>query len=215
MKTKFLQKLLPALAVDCIGSLLIGISVVVFALNADFAPGGINGMGIIVNYLTGLPIGAIIIALNIPMILVSFRLLGRHFFLSSVKTMLISSFFIDHVVCYLPAFTGSRLAAAIFSGVFAGTGFALIYLQNSSTGGSDFLIMSVKKLKPQLSIGRITQMLDGSVILLAGFIFHNVDAVFYGIIYTVINSLVIDTVMKLLTTHPTHHLKYLVAPAED
>lgn len=215
MKKNYLQKLLQALAVDCIGSLLIGISVVVFALNADFAPGGINGMGIIVNYLTGLPIGTIIIALNIPMILICFRLLGRHFFLSSVKTMLISSFFIDHVVCYLPAFTGNRLAAAILAGASAGTGFALIYLQNSSTGGSDFLIMSVKKLKPQLSIGRITQMLDGSVILLAGFIFHNVDAVFYGVIYTLVNSLVIDAVMKLLTSHPTHYSKFLVASAEE
>lgn len=215
MKTNFLQKLLPALAVDCIGSFLIGVSVVVFALNADFAPGGINGMGVIVNYLTGLPIGAVIIILNIPMILVSFRLLGRQFFLSSVKTMLISSFFIDHVVCYLPAFTGSRLAAALLSGAFAGTGLALIYLQNSSTGGSDFLIMSVKKLKPQLSIGRITQLLDGSVILLAGFVFHNIDAVFYGIIYTLVNSLVIDMVMKQLTSHPTNGLKYLVAPVKE
>lgn len=215
MKTTFLRKLLPALATDCIGSFLIGISVVVFAMNADFAPGGINGMGVIVNYLTGLPIGTIIIALNIPMILVSFRLLGRQFFLTSVKTMLISSFFMDHVVCHLPAFTGSRLTAALLSGVFAGIGLALIYLQNSSTGGSDFLIMSVKKLKPQLSIGRITQMLDGSVILLAGFVFHNVDAVFYGIIYTIVASLVIDAVMKLLTAHPTRCSKFLVASVRE
>lgn len=197
MNKDFVKKMVFAVAVDCVGSLLIGISVVVFALNADFAPGGINGMGIIVNHLTGLPIGVVIVGLNIPIILVSFRLLGKEFFLASIKTILISSFFIDHVVCYLPAYTGSRLTAAVLAGIFAGTGFALIYLQNSSTGGSDFLIMSVKKLKPQFSIGTITQILDGSVILAAGFVFRNIDAVLYGIIYTVINSIAIDAVMKI------------------
>ncbi|PNV63122.1 hypothetical protein C0033_06280 [Clostridium sp. chh4-2] len=211
VNTTFFCKRITELAVDCVGSLLIGISVVVFALNANFAPGGINGMSIIINYLTGLPIGAVIIGLNIPIILFSFRLLGKRFFLVSLKTMVISSLFIDHVVCYFPPFSGSRLAAALLSGLFAGTGFALIYLQNSSTGGSDFLIMSAKKLNPGFSIGQITQILDGSVILIAGFVFREIDAIIYGIIYTLVNSFVIDLVMRQLTLHRnSSHIKYLV-----
>ena len=210
-----LKNLFHALVMDGIGSLLIGISVVVFALNADFTPGGINGMGMIVHYLTGLPIGSAILFLNVPIILLSFRLLGKGFLLCSVKTMMVSSFFIDHVVCYLPAFTGSRLLAALLSGVFAGTGLALIYLQNSSTGGSDFLIMSVKKLKPTFSIGQITQLLDGSVIFLAAFVFRQFDAVVYGLIYTLVNSLTIDFIMKLLTRHPEYKCcKLLVSGGE-
>lgn len=207
-----MKNLFNALIVDCIGSFLIGISVVVFALNADFTPGGINGMGMIVNHLTGLPIGTAILLLNVPIILLSFRLLGKHFFLCSLKTMIISSFFIDHVVCYLPAFEGSRLAAALLSGLFAGTGLALIYLQNSSTGGSDFLIMSVKKLKPSFSIGQITQLLDGGVIFLAAFVFHQIDAVIYGLVYTLTSSLVIDLVMKRLPGCREHkYLRLLVS----
>ena len=73
----------------------------------------------------------------------------------------------------------STIFPALLSGLFAGTGLALIYLQNYSTGGSVFLIMSVKKLKPSFSIGQITQLLDGGVIFLAAFVFHQIDAVIY------------------------------------
>lgn len=187
------------LAVDGIGSLLLGIGVSVFAVSADFAPGGITGMGVLVNYLFHIPIGLAVIFLNIPIILGTFRLLGRKFFLSSVKTMLINAFFIDHVVCYITPFTGNRLAAAVFAGIFAGAGYALIFMQDSSTGGTDFIIMSIKRIKPNYSIGQITQVLDGSVILLAGFVYREVDVIFYGIVYTIVTSVMIDFVIRVFS----------------
>jgi uncharacterized membrane-anchored protein YitT (DUF2179 family) len=189
-----------------VGSFFIAVSVVVFALHADFAPGGINGMGLILHYLTGFPIGKIVLALNLPILLLVFKYLGKAFVAKSVKTMIISSLFLDHVAIYLPTFPVSRLMAAVFSGVFAGIGFALIYLQDSSTGGSDFLILTVKKVRPTFSIGQITRILDGSVILLAAFVFRQIDAVAYGLLYTFINSLTIDFIMN----HPPVNLGALV-----
>jgi len=199
MKRNTFLHIINAILIDCIGSLMIGSAVIVFAVSADFAPGGISGMAIIVNYLTKMPIGRTALLLNIPLILISFRLLGIRFLLTSVKTMIISCFFIDYVVCWIPPFTGSRLLASVLSGLCAGTGYGMIYLQNSSTGGSDFLIMSVKKLKPQMSIGQLTQILDGSVIFVAAFVFRDIAAVIYGLIYTFVNSLAIDFVMRFFT----------------
>ena len=199
MKKPDRKKIVRELSVDCIGSLLIGISVVVFAVGADFAPGGINGLAVILNHLFHLPMGAAVICLNIPIILGTFRLLGREFFLSSVKTMVIGSLFLDYVVCYLAPFTGNRLMASVFAGIFAGAGYALIFMQDSSTGGTDFIIMSVKKLKPGFSIGQITQILDGSVILLAGFVYKEMSVIFYGLVYTVVTSLMIDLVIRLFS----------------
>ena len=197
MKNANTETIMRMLAVDCLGSLFIGISVVVFAVGADFAPGGINGLAVILNHLFHLPMGAAVICLNIPIILTTFRLLGKEFFLSSVKTMVISSLFIDYVVCYLAPFAGNRLASSVMAGLFAGAGYALIFMQGSSTGGTDFIIMSVKKLKPGFSIGQITQILDGSVILLAGFVYKEIDVIFYGLVYTVVTSMVIDLVIRV------------------
>lgn len=199
MKNINTESVLRALSVDVIGSLLIGISVVVFAVGADFAPGGITGIAVLLNYLLHVPVGAATILLNIPIILGSFRLLGKDFFFASVKTMVISSLFIDYVVCYLDPFTGNRFLASVLAGIVGGAGYALIYMQDSSTGGTDFIIMSVKKLKPGFSVGQITQLLDGSIIFLAAFVYKEVGVIFYGLVYTAVISATIDFVIKIFS----------------
>lgn len=182
--------------IDLLGGFLIAISVEVFAVNAEFAPGGVNGVALIINHLFNLPVGIVALALNIPIILLSYKYLGKLFLLRSLKTMVICTIMMDVVVpAIVPAYTGSQLLASIFTGVVGGIGYALIYMQNSSTGGSDFLIMSVRKLFPHHSIGAITQMIDGAVILSGMFVFNNIDAVLYGIISTVASSVVIDKIM--------------------
>lgn len=184
-----------SLGIDCISGFLMAVSVQVFAVNANFAPGGLNGAAVIINYLTNLPIGMVIVLLNIPVILLSYRLLGKLFLAKSVKSMLIGAVFMDHVAVYLPGYYGSPMLASIFAGIFAGAGCAILYIDGSCTGGSDFLIMSMKQLKPHLSVGQLVQVIDGSVLIFAGLVFHNVDAVLYGVIYTWISSTVVDKLM--------------------
>ena len=58
------------------------------------------------------------------------------------------------------------MLAALFSGVFFGCGLALIYMRGSSTGGTDFLTMSIKALHPHLSLGAVTMAIDLVIILI-------------------------------------------------
>lgn len=182
--------------VDILGGFLIAISVSVFAANADFAPGGVNGAAVILNYLFDLPIGTIALVLNIPIILISYKYLGKTFLLRSLKTMVIGTIMMDYIVpMIVPAYNGNHLLAAVFTGAIGGIGYALIYMQESSTGGSDFLIMTIRKLFPHQSVGTITQVIDGSIIILGMFVFKNIDAVLYGIVSTVVSTIVIDKIM--------------------
>ena len=123
------------LAYDLVGSFFLGVSIVSFAMQANFAPGGVSGLAVLANYLFQIPVGWATILINIPIILLTFRQLGKEFFLISVKSVLISSLLIDYVCCYLPAYTGSRLTASILSGIMAGIGFSLFFNEGSSTGG--------------------------------------------------------------------------------
>ena len=120
------KRLAGMLAFDIFGSLFMGISIVCFAVQANFAPGGVNGLAVLSNYLFSVPIGLATVLINIPIILLTFRKLGKEFFFISVKTMLISSLFIDYVLCYFPVYTGNRLAASILSGITSGIGYSLI-----------------------------------------------------------------------------------------
>ena len=183
------------LGADVIGSILFAVGIYTFAGAGEFAPGGISGLALIINHLWGLPIGITSLALNAPIILFSFRLLGHRFFLKSIRTMIMNTIFVDFIFTHIPVYKGDRLTAALFAGALLGAGLAVIYMRGSSTGGADFLIMSVKKLRPHLSLGQVTMVLDLLIILLGWPVFGDMDSVLYGIVAAFATSLIIDKVM--------------------
>jgi len=71
----------------------------------------------------------------------------------------------------------------------------MIYMCNSSTGGSDFIIMSIKSIKPHMSLGNIVFLSDFGIVLLGGIIFRDVDGIIYGLMISYIFSIVVDKVM--------------------
>lgn len=183
------------LVYDIIGSFFYAVGVDTFAKMANFAPGGLTGLALIMNYLCKVPIGLTTIILNIPLMLLSYRFLGKTFFLKTIKTMCFCTVFLDIVFPHLPAYSGSQFMAALYSGIFLGIGLALFYMRGSSSGGTDFLTMSIKVRRPHLSIGIVTMTIDLVIILLGWPVFGNIDAVLYGLTSTLLTSLMIDKIM--------------------
>jgi uncharacterized membrane-anchored protein YitT (DUF2179 family) len=109
--------------------------------------------------------------------------------------MVISSLLIDYVAPLFPVYEGDRLLAALCTGAIGGFGYAIVYMCNSSSGGSDFIIMAVKAVKPYLSVGKISFVLDMGIILTGGFLFQDMDGVIYGIIVNLIMAVVADKMM--------------------
>ena len=101
----------------------------------------------------------------------------------------------DYIAPLFPMYEGSRLLAALCTGVFAGLGYSLIYMQNSSTGGADFIIMAVKALRPHMGVGRISFVIDAVIIVLGTMVFQDVDGIIYGMIVSFLLATVIDKVM--------------------
>lgn len=180
---------------DVAGSILYALGVYTFAKSSNFAPGGISGLALIFNYLWNLPIGTMSLVLNIPVVIVSYRVLGKWFLFKSLKTMAISTLFLDVVFPLFPMYTGNPFLAAVFSGVTMGAGLALIYMRGSSTGGTDFLIVAAKKLFPHFSMGQITMLADGAIIVLGWPVYGNMDAVLYGVVSAFAASVVVDKIM--------------------
>lgn len=189
------KKLAVNLLWELAGSLFIAAGIYNFAVQAEFPMTGFSGVALILYRLVHIPIGLSTVLLNIPVAILSYRLLGRKFFISSVRCMILSSILIDYAAPLFPTYQGSRLLAALCTGVFGGIGYALIYTRNSSTGGSDFIIMAVKAVKPHLSLGKIAFWSDVGVILAGGFLFRDVDGVIYGMIVNYIFAVVVDKVM--------------------
>ena len=180
---------------DIAGSILYAAGIYTFAGNAGFAPGGVSGLALILNYLLELPVGTVTLLFNIPLVLISYKAVGKKLLAKSAKTMVISSLFLDVVFPFVPVYGGNRLMAALYSGVFMGAGMALFYIRGSSSGGIDFLALTIKKKKPHMTIGVITLLIDLVVILLGWPVFGDVDSVLYGIISTAVCTIVIDKIL--------------------
>ncbi len=180
---------------DIVGSILYSMSIYTFAKMADFAPGGISGLSLIMNHLWGTPIGLMSLLLNIPLVLISYKVLGKQFLFKTARTMIFCTIFLDLIFPYTPAYMGNPLLAALYYGILLGMSLTVFYMRGSSSGGTDLLTMTIKKLRPHLSIGAVTMVIDLIIILLGWPVFGNVDAVLYGLVGTGVTSIVINKIM--------------------
>ena len=181
---------------DLIGGILIALGIYNFALHANFPVAGFSGIAIILYHIFGLPIGIGTILLNVPVSIFCYKFLGKGFFFRSVKSMVISSLLMDYVAPLFPVYDGERLLAALCMGVLCGLGYALIFMRDSSTGGQDFITVSIRKIRPHLTLGVLTMIFDSTTILLGTLIvFHEIDGLLYGIIVTFLISTVMDHFM--------------------
>ena len=196
MDKKKIKNITLDLAADIVGSFLIAIGIYNFATASEFPVTGITGIAQVLYIYFGLPIGTMTTIINIPIILACVKVLGVKFVVKSLKTLLISNFFMDVVAPLLPIYEGDLMLSSICMGLFAGLGYALIFMRDSSTGGVDFISLTIRALKPHISLGRIIVIVDCALLLVCGILLGgNVDKIIYGLIATYIVSVVVDKVM--------------------
>ncbi len=182
--------------VDIAGGILIALGTYNFAAASNFPMVGLNGIALIFYQLFGTPIGLVAMLLNVPIAIWCYRILGRDFFLRSIRTIIITSVIMDCVAPLLPVYEGDRMLSAVCTGILSGLGYALIYMRNSSTGGADFVMMSIKAKHPHISLGKIAFVTDFLVVLIGVVVVtRDVDSLIYGAIISYLLSMVVDKVM--------------------
>ncbi len=180
---------------EILGCFISAAGIYSFAVAAEVPVTGVAGICAILYRLFGLPMGLSNVIINIPIIFFSYKLLGRSFLLRSLRCMILFAVFTDYLLPIMPVYTGNRLLATICGGVVVGVGDALIYMQNSSTGGLDFITMAIKAKHPHLPFGNLTFAAALAVILCNGVVFRDVDSIIYGLLFNFISAAVINKMM--------------------
>lgn len=183
------------LLLEAFGCFISAAGIYSFAVAAGVPVTGVAGISAILYRLLGVPMGFSNVLINIPIILICGRMLGRSFLLRSLRCMCYFAVFTDYVLPHIPTYAGDRMLATICAGVVMGIGDALIYMQNSSTGGIDFITMAIKSRHPYLPFGNITFAAALAVICLSGVVFGDVDSIIYGLIMNFLCATVINRVM--------------------
>ena len=200
MNKELIKELSIDIIVDIIAGIFMGIGTYCFAAAFKFPMVGFTGLALIIYQIAGLPVGIGTIVLNIPFAILSYRELGKKFLLKSVKSIVITSIVIDVVAKALPAYRGDYMLAAICTGIISATGYALIFMRDSSTGGADFIMVLVHHFFPHLSLGKIALVVDSTIIILGvALVSKSINSLIYGLIIAYLVSVVLDKAMDGLT----------------
>lgn len=170
------------------------------------APGGITGIGTVLNYLFGWPVGTTSLIMNIPLFLIGYRSMGKGFAFRSLMATVLLSLFID--LLPLKPMTDDPLLGSIFGGVLLGLGLGFVLKGGATTGGTDMVARVVHNHIPHLSVGLILFFIDCMVVLLAGFQIE-IKYALYAFICLYVSSKMIDMVMEGLTTEKACYISSL------
>ena len=201
------------------GSLILSLALVGFFLPNNIITGGTAGLALLLHYITPLTIGSLIALINLPLLILGNKYLGRMFTIRTIITIVMISLFIDlfSQIIKIEAFIQDTILAAIFGGIFVGLGLALVIKGNSSAGGSTILAKIISS-KTEIKPGQVILIIDIIIILSALFIFEDREKILWSIVSIYITAKMIDYILTgslnkkvvYLVTQKTDELKQLI-----
>lgn len=186
--------LLTDILFDIVGCLFFGLSIQSFSAPNNLAPGGVSGVAILVNYLFGLPISMVSLLLNIPLLILAWRFLGRGFTLKTIKTVVIMTVLLE-LCSYLPVYDGNTLLAALYAGVLQGLGLGMVFLTSSTTGGTDVASRLIQLRFPHIPVGRLLIAVDGVVLAASAVVYRNLESALYAMIVIFVGGRLLDSIL--------------------
>ena len=178
-----------------LGSALYSAGFQYFMYHNSIITGGITGLSMIVNYLTGLPVGITMILINVPLFALAWKRYGLEFLLMSLAGMLLTSVFVDIFALSDFTFTYDPLLASVFGGIFMGIGLGIVYSTTATTGGTDIIAKFLRQKYQHLNYSTFILALDVAVIAAFALIFKRLESAMYAIISMYIASKMIDLVL--------------------
>lgn len=178
-----------------LGAFIMAIGISLFLLPNQLSSGGVAGIATITYYLLKIPMGTMILVINIPLFIISIFKIGKYFFIKTLIGTAGLSFFIDLLDRFEPL-TNDRFLACVYGGIILGIGTAIILKSNSSTGGSDLVSYVAKKYKPTIQAGNIIVLIDIFIVTLNMVFFKEIEIGLYSAIAIYLMGKVIDVLFE-------------------
>lgn len=182
-------------AVIAVGAVLMGVALSVFMVPFKIAPGGASGLATVLHYLTGLRVSVLIPLINIPIFIIGIIRLERDFLVKSVFGTVVLSIATE-TAAILPPPTSDPLISAVFGGAVMGIGISAVLSRGGTTGGTDILVLVIRRSFSEVSVGRLYLLIDGAVIAMAGFAFSSGEVIFYSAVSLVVSTYMTDAALE-------------------
>ena len=167
-----------------------------FILPERVVIGGLAGIGTIVYLQTGIPVAVTQYVLNLLLLAIAWKVVGKNFVLGTIYGATMISVFVGiFQPLFEHGFTNEPFMNVVLGGLMAGMGVGLAFTHNGSSGGTDIVAAMVSKYT-NVSIGRTMLYTDVMIISSSYFISHQLDLVVYGYVVLLIASTTADMVIN-------------------
>ena len=183
------------------GGMLYALSVNFFVLPFGIYIGNLTGIAQILQELlkTLLPVngdltGVFLLALNLPLLLISFKSINRKFFLKTVLTVLATTLALQFIPqrALIPELD-DLLTNCLVGGILAGFGIGLCLRSGGSSGGTDILGVYISMKHANFSVGQVSLFIS-LIVYIYVFFNYPLEVLVYSIIFTLICSFMVDRV---------------------
>lgn len=183
-----------------LGILLYAIGYTAFILPERVVMGGVAGLSALIYYATNIPAGISIFVLNITLLVIAFSALTKQFVVRTIIGVLLLSLFIGTLQPFFQAYPiitagEDKFMHVLIGGMLGGAGLGIVFSHNGSTGGTDIITVLLTK-HFNLSFGRAMQFIDCTIICSSYLLFHSMETIVYGVVFTLVASFVCDFVVN-------------------
>lgn len=190
-----------------LGCFLLAFGVVGFLSPNKIATGGTAGLAIVFHYLFNIPTGVLMALINVPLLVVSVKYLGKHFAIKTIIAITFMVVFIDLLaeLIKFPALSKEPLLSTLYGGVVVGSGLGFIFKGGASAGGGSILAKIITS-KTSYKTGTVIMLLDAVVVVSAGIVFKSVELALWSMISIFAASKLIDLI---LTGRPSEKIVHI------
>lgn len=189
-----------------VGAVLIATAFVLFITPYRIVPGGVYGMGVVLNYLfPKIQVGTYGLSMDIPLLLISFRLFGARFGTKTIVAALLTPLIMNGMTLVVGSdpttmlggkinLSDDVLLSCIFGGTLMGAGVGLLLKTHATSGGTDIVAMIVSKYL-HLPISRSVLYVDSAVVLFGLIALGDWRLPLYSLVTIFVSSRVIDYIV--------------------
>lgn len=157
------------LVIIVLGTMLTAFALNKFTIPAGLLAGGVPGTAQIIHYFVSVNVGLIVLLLNIPILIIGYKFLGRKFSVYTIISSILLSVFL-YTIPIGTIWTDNILLNAIFGGVINALGCSLVLRRGGSQGGMDVISRVLAKHK-NITVGKANLIFNGCIVATSGIIF--------------------------------------------
>jgi len=184
------------------GLLLYALSWTAFLIPHKITGGGVSGIGALVFYATGIPMGYTYFVINIGLILIAIKMLGANFGIKTIFGVTVGALLLSVLQMTIKiALVDDKFMSTIIGGALAGVGLGIVFTQGGSTGGTDIIAMIINKYR-NISPGRIIMLCDVFIIGSSFLVLldlepaKRIETIVYGYVAMAITAYSLDAVLS-------------------